>query len=188
MMVFFTIDINLNSHFLNSIQLSNNSNKIDNNTFFIIKKYISQQNPYIAVSDLDELTFVILKRYREMELLQNIDALAFLIAVIEVESSFNRYAISPSGAMGYMQIMPQTAFWLLQRQIPIENLFQTDLNIQLGIQYINYLYKQFKSIEFVAYAYNSGEFNFKIGYYDPRYWKKISKSYQKFVHFRKAEE
>lgn len=51
------------------------------------------------------------------------------LAVIEVESRFDRYAISSAGAQGYMQIMP---FWLAEIAGPEENLFHTRTNVRMG--------------------------------------------------------
>ena len=51
------------------------------------------------------------------------------LAVIEVESRFDRFAISSAGAQGYMQIMP---FWLKEIAGPEENLFHTRTNLRMG--------------------------------------------------------
>ncbi|MDB5987020.1 MAG: hypothetical protein JWR16_2073 [Nevskia sp.] len=51
------------------------------------------------------------------------------LAVINIESGFDRLAISTSGAMGYMQIMP---FWLEEIGHSGDNLFQTQTNLRMG--------------------------------------------------------
>lgn len=51
------------------------------------------------------------------------------LAVIEIESRFDRYAISVAGAQGYMQIMP---FWLKQIAGPQDNLFHARTNLRMG--------------------------------------------------------
>ncbi|MGQ0619443.1 MAG: lytic transglycosylase domain-containing protein [Panacagrimonas sp.] len=51
------------------------------------------------------------------------------LAVIEVESRFERFAISSAGAQGYMQIMP---FWLKEIGGPDENLFHARTNLRMG--------------------------------------------------------
>ena len=52
-----------------------------------------------------------------------------VLAVVNVESGFDRLAISRSGAFGYMQIMP---FWLQEIGQGGDNLFQTRTNLRMG--------------------------------------------------------
>ena len=52
-----------------------------------------------------------------------------VLAVIEVESNFDRYAVSVAGALGLMQIMP---FWLEEIGRPNDNLLHTDTNLRYG--------------------------------------------------------
>jgi len=52
-----------------------------------------------------------------------------VLAVIEVESGFDQYAISVSGARGLMQIMP---FWLDEIAISDKNLFRVRTNLRMG--------------------------------------------------------
>lgn len=58
-----------------------------------------------------------------------------VLAVIEVESRFDRYAISSAGALGLMQIMP---FWLDEIGKPTDNLFQTRTNLRFGCTILKY--------------------------------------------------
>lgn len=52
-----------------------------------------------------------------------------VLAVIEVESRFDRFAISRSGAQGYMQVMK---FWVDEIGRPNDNLLQRDVNLRYG--------------------------------------------------------
>lgn len=58
-----------------------------------------------------------------------------VLAVINVESNFQRYAISRSGAEGLMQIMP---FWLKKIGRPHANLFNPQTNLRLGCTILRY--------------------------------------------------
>jgi len=52
-----------------------------------------------------------------------------VLAVIEVESNFDRYAVSVAGAIGLMQIMP---FWREEIGRPKDNLIHLDTNLRYG--------------------------------------------------------
>jgi soluble lytic murein transglycosylase-like protein len=52
-----------------------------------------------------------------------------VMAVINIESGFDRLAISTTGAMGYMQIMP---FWLEEIGHSGDNLFEMQTNLRMG--------------------------------------------------------
>ena len=52
-----------------------------------------------------------------------------ILAVIEVESNFDRYAISVAGALGLMQVMP---FWRDEIGRPNDNLIRIDTNLRYG--------------------------------------------------------
>lgn len=52
-----------------------------------------------------------------------------VLAVIEVESRFDRFAVSRAGAQGLMQIM---SFWLDELDVQQGNLFDADLNLRMG--------------------------------------------------------
>lgn len=58
-----------------------------------------------------------------------------VLAVIQVESDFDRFAISRSGAQGLMQIMP---FWLDEIGRPGDNLFHIGTNLRLGCTILKY--------------------------------------------------
>ena len=58
-----------------------------------------------------------------------------VLAVIDVESNFDRYAVSVAGALGLMQIMP---FWLDEIGRPGDNLLHVDTNLRYGCTILKY--------------------------------------------------
>jgi len=52
-----------------------------------------------------------------------------VLGLIEVESGFNKYAVSNSGARGYMQVMP---FWVKEIGTKGQNLFHLRVNLRYG--------------------------------------------------------
>lgn len=58
-----------------------------------------------------------------------------VLAVIDIESAFDRYAISSAGARGLMQVMP---FWLKELDQPDGNLFDIQTNLRFGCTILRY--------------------------------------------------
>lgn len=58
-----------------------------------------------------------------------------VLSVMEIESRFNRFAISKSGALGYMQIMP---FWLTEIGKKSDSLFDARTNLRYGCTILKY--------------------------------------------------
>src|SRR5438552_16778055 len=74
-------------------------------------------------------------------------------AVIRVESGFNARAVSPKGARGLMQLMPQTASLL-----GVQDSFDPGENIDGGVRHLKRLIDRFSNnLPFAAAAYNAGE-------------------------------
>ncbi len=80
-------------------------------------------------------THAIVKRYRRTQRIDLKLTPELVLAVMDVESRFDRYAVSSAGAVGLMQVMP---FW--PRQLGVENrLFGTvEFNVRLGCEILGY--------------------------------------------------
>ncbi len=64
-----------------------------------------------------------------------------ILAVIEVESNFDRYAVSVAGALGLMQVMP---FWKDEIGRPNDNLLHTSTNLRYGCTILRHYYNKEK--------------------------------------------
>jgi soluble lytic murein transglycosylase len=97
---------------------------------------------------------------REVAAANDLDPL-MVAALIRVESKFQAENVSHVGAVGLMQLMPETAAWIA-KQSGIHYVSESDLadpetNIRLGAWYLAYLSKQFKGNWVAAVAaYNGG--------------------------------
>lgn len=58
-----------------------------------------------------------------------------VLAVIDVESNFQQYAVSRAGAHGLMQVMP---FWLKEIGKPDDSLFRVQTNLRYGCTILKY--------------------------------------------------
>ena len=74
-----------------------------------------------------------------------------VMAVIDVESGFNAAAVSPVGAQGLMQIMPETG-----KDLDLDDPFDPSENIDAGIRYLRYLLDTFPDRRLAVAAYNAG--------------------------------
>ena len=74
-------------------------------------------------------------------------------AIIDEESGWNPYAVSKKGAVGLMQLMPQTA-----GRFGVRNRFRLDENIRGGVAYLAWLNHEFEGdLRLVTAAYYVGE-------------------------------
>jgi soluble lytic murein transglycosylase len=85
----------------------------------------------------------------------------FVLAVIQTESRFNPYIIGNAGEIGLMQIKPDTARWIAQKENirweGKETLMNPQTNVRIGIAYMSFLRSHFSGAaqKYVA-AYNMG--------------------------------
>jgi hypothetical protein len=77
---------------------------------------------------------------------------ALVKAIIMAESGYNPRAISKKGAIGLMQLMPETA-----QELNVEDIFNPKHNIDGGVRYFKQLMNQFSGdLKLALAAYNAG--------------------------------
>lgn len=115
-------------------------------------------------SDTVQMRFVYMWEYQQdivtYSKKNNVDP--FLVAaIIKNESNFKHDAVSKVGAVGLMQIMPETGRWIAE-QMGLENyqdsdLYQTRKNIRMGCWYVGELEHEFQhNLVLLMVAYNAG--------------------------------
>jgi soluble lytic murein transglycosylase-like protein len=74
-------------------------------------------------------------------------------AIVQVESNFDPYAVSPKGARGLMQLIPATA-----QRFGVANPFDARANLDGGIRYLKHLLGMYQGdLQLTLAAYNAGE-------------------------------
>jgi soluble lytic murein transglycosylase-like protein len=82
-----------------------------------------------------------------------------VLALIEIESHFDSYAISKSGAQGMMQVMP---FWLDEIGRPDDNLIDMKTNLRFGCTILKYYMDMEKNDLHKALARYNGSYGSKV--------------------------
>lgn len=126
-----------------------------------INAILRSHRPEIPEPETWRLSEVIL----EESLKRHLDPF-LVMALIRVESDFKSRAVSPMGARGMMQIMPDTGKFLAESlageyglhpaSFKPESLDDPVLNLRLGIYYLHDLKKQFQHVNLALTAYNYG--------------------------------
>ena len=80
-----------------------------------------------------------------------------LVWLAEVESGFDRRALSPAGAAGMFQLMPDTARRFGLSLWPRDQRYQPEPSATASARYLKYLHDRFKDWRLALAAYNAGE-------------------------------
>lgn len=84
---------------------------------------------------------------------------AFVVSLIERESTFEVGAVSRQGAVGLMQILPATARQVAAQEglsLQGASLFDPEINIRLGFAYLADLERRYGGLEKALVVYNAG--------------------------------
>ena len=89
-----------------------------------------------------------------------------ILAIIHTESRFDEKALSSKGAIGLMQITPDTFEWILQKDekdedIDVNMLYDARTNIEYGTIILKNHLQEFSDLETALCAYNAGRTNVK---------------------------
>ncbi len=83
-----------------------------------------------------------------------------VLALMKAESNFKSTSVSRKGAVGLMQVMPETADWISPKvevkYDGITSLHNPEYNIRLGIHYFDMMYRKFGDLEKAITAYRVG--------------------------------
>ncbi len=119
--------------------------RIDSRTGRLLR---TVQKPKVARKPKPEIQ----KLIEEKALRHEIDPL-LIHSLIQVESNYDPHALSSKGAMGLMQLIPDTA-----RRFGVRNPFDVSENLEGGIRYLKYLNELHKGDQkLVLASYNAGE-------------------------------
>ena len=113
----------------------------------------------LAYSDL------VLKYSKEFNVPQS-----HIFAIIKCESDFDPKAQSSAGAVGLMQLMPDTFDWIcghLDIDSKKSDITDPETNIRSGCYYMKWLYERFEDWDMVFAAYNAGHNRVKGWMNDP---------------------
>lgn len=134
-----------------SSTVSKSDNKQKEEFEEIFGKYLNDQPPVNTNINVEE---EIRDAVREASRKYGVDE-ALILAIIKQESGFNPRAVSPAGAQGLMQLMPETA-----KELGVTDPFNIRQNIMGGTKYIRQMLDMFNGdLKLALAAYNAGPGN-----------------------------
>ncbi len=112
-------------------------------------------------------------------------------AIINVESNYDKDAISPKSARGLMQISSTTGYWAAEalkiEDFDLDLLFDPEINIMVGTWYLDVLSKEFdNNLQLILAAYNGGSGNVKKWLTNNEYCE--DGAYLKKIPFKETEQ
>jgi soluble lytic murein transglycosylase-like protein len=143
------------------VQIAQRVDKPQPRELVTIYSIVKSHRPGIADKEAWKVSTAILDESAR----RNLDPM-LVLAVIKVESGFRNQAVSPVGARGIMQIMPETGKYLSEELLRVDG-FETRafmphhlddpvINIKLGVYYLDGLKRQFRNLSLALLAYNLG--------------------------------
>lgn len=120
--------------------------------FAAYKQYITTKNKDITVDEASDLIRSVAKYSNKYE----IDA-DLAMGLIEVESTFKKYAISSAGALSYTQVLPNqhlAEIKTFQQQYGHADLFDTEFNLDLGFKILDGYRDRYHSMNKALAQYN----------------------------------
>lgn len=87
---------------------------------------------------------------------------ALIAAVIYTESRFRPDAVSEAGAIGLMQLLPETGRWIAAtggERFRVEDLYDPKVNVRYGSFYLDLLLEKYGDVRFALAAYHAGQAN-----------------------------
>lgn len=121
-----------------------------------VSSYLAQQMKGASSAKVTRLGHLITKLAHKYNLSPGL-----VLSIIKVESGFQAWAVSPRGALGLMQVMPETGEWIARRHdmewAGPAMLLDEQTNVTIGIQYLAYLKEKYDGdLKKMLAAYNVG--------------------------------
>jgi soluble lytic murein transglycosylase-like protein len=120
-----------------------------------IRARLARYHTGLAEFEIDRLARTILSESRARGVSPSL-----VLAVIQIESGYYNFAVSPVGALGLMQIMPATG-QMLAHELGVpwrgpQTLFDPIVNVRFGIAYLAWLHREYGNLSTALAAYNWG--------------------------------